>query len=97
MAVAASKRRCSNIDVQSVGEVGVRFLIAAVADGDEEVVARILETGADPWMSVTNSEFDHTPCPTPLHQACFDGRLDLVQVATLCTGANQCTGITPRI
>jgi hypothetical protein len=41
----------------------------------------MMERGAESGRMVEDDDDFDVMCPTPLHQACFDGRLDLVQVS----------------
>jgi len=69
----------------------VNPLLGAVTAGDEAVVIRILvESGSDLSTMVKPGDFERTVCPTPLHQACFDGRLDLVQVIERAAYSTHC-------
>lgn len=59
---------------------GVFPLLLAVNVGDAELVEFLVDRGADINQSLEEPHFDQAVCPTALHQACLDGRLDLVQI-----------------
>ena len=55
-------------------------ILLAVAVGQGEVVELLVRLGADVNQELDVVSWEDAVCPTALHQACLDGRLDLVQV-----------------
>jgi len=55
-------------------------ILLAVAVGQGEVVELLVVLGADINQELDVVSWKDAVCPTALHQACLDGRLDLVQV-----------------
>lgn len=67
-------------DDSSLGGGGVFPLLLAVNVGDAELVEFLVDRAADVNQSLEEPHFGQAVCPTALHQACLDGRLDLVQI-----------------
>lgn len=69
---------CTLPDVPALA--GVFPLLLAVSVGDAELVEFLVTRGADVNQTMDDPYFQQAVCPTALHQACLDGRLDLVRV-----------------
>src|SRR6218665_134746 len=69
---------CTLPDVPALA--GVFPLLLSVNVGDAEVVEFLVARGADVNQAMDDPYFQQAVCPTALHQACLDGRLDLVRV-----------------
>lgn len=59
---------------------GATPLLLAVIAGDADLVEWLLRRGGDVNQAVDALYHPESVCPTALHQAAFDGRLDIVQV-----------------